>query len=272
MRWRWITAIIISGILLSGCNFSIRKSGVEILSYPVAKVYLDGKEAGMTPYKNSSLKPGEIEVKLVINESEWTKKIHLENGANTVVNREFSKDKTKSGGYILYFESTGDNKKAGLLISSAPDRAAVAIDDEIKGFSPLRVENVGEGDKKLVISYPGNKNINSYVKFINGYQLVVDAELSKEETIVVENNPPESQINTNLDVVENTVTIKATETGWLRVRSTANSNGTEVAKVKPEEKYKLLEEIDGWYKIDLGNNKSGWVSSKYAEKSAAKTQ
>ncbi len=263
---RKILGLIIASIFLSGCNFSIKKSGIEIMSYPTAKVYLDGKEAGMTPYKNNSLTPGETEVKLVTANQEWTKKIHLENGANTVVNREFGETEEESGGYILYFESTGDNKKSGLMVSSRPDRAAVYIDDEIKGYSPLRIENIGDGDKKLAASFPGYKGINSYVKFVNGYQLVMEAELAKEAINIIEPSTEAAEISTPSGETAVMVTIKETETGWLNVRENANSSGAAIAKINPGEKYKFIEENNGWYKIDLGNGKSGWISAKYAEK------
>jgi len=240
---------------------SVQKSGIEIITYPIAKVYIDGKDAGVTPYKNNLLKPGEVEIKLVVNDYVWIKNIHLENGANTVINRQFSKESGDGGGYVLYFEATGDKEKAGILVSSKPDRATVAIDDEIKGYSPLRIENVGEGDKKLVISYPGYKSASSFVKFVNGYQLVVSAELPTEENVI----QPETIIPTPANVAAQ-VKIKATETGWLRVRGTPDINGMEVAKVKPTEIYNLLEEKTDWYKIDLTSGKSGWVSSTYAEK------
>lgn len=264
-----ILGLLLATILLSGCNLIDRKSGIEIISYPTAKVLIDEKEAGMTPYKNNSLKPGEIEVKLTAGELSWTKKIHLENGANTVINREFGKNEADSGGYTLYFESTGDEQKAGLLISSKPDRAAVYIDDEIKGYSPIRIEDVGEGDKKLVLSYPGYKSVSSYVKFIKGYQLVVDGDLAKEETIAlpIQNEDNDEASNSGeLKKIE-TATILSTETGWLRVRSEAGS-GTEITKVKPGEKYTITEEKEGWYKIDLGQGKGGWISTKYAAKSS----
>lgn len=239
------------------------------MSYPTAKVYIDGKEMGMTPYKNNSLTPGEVEIKLLTGESEWIKKIHLENGANTVIDREFGKTDEDSGGYILYFESTGDSKRSGLLISSQPDRAAIYLDDEIKGYSPMRIEDVGGGDKKVRVSYPGYKSISSYVKFINGYQLVVEADLAKETTVIIpDTSGAEAQISSSsAQIQETTVTIKTTETGWLKVRESANGSSTEVTKVKPGEKYKFLNEENGWYQIDLGNGKSGWVSTKYAEKS-----
>jgi hypothetical protein len=264
-----IIGILLITILLSGCSLSIKKSGIEILSYPTAKVYIDGKEAGMTPYKNNSMTPGDVAIKLSTATAEWTKEVHLENGANTVINREFGKTTEESGGYVLYFESTGDNKKAGLLVSSNPDRAAVYTDDEIKGYSPIRIDAGGEGDKKLSVSFPGYKTISSFVKLINGYQLVVEADLAKEAVVM----PPNTGM-TDLTISSSSaqlqsgtmILIKATETGWLRVRAGADSNGAEVARVNPGEKFKLLSEVTGWYQIDLGNGKTGWVSAKYAEK------
>jgi hypothetical protein len=268
---RNLLGLVLAAVLLSGCSLGNKKSGIEIMSYPNAKVFIDGKEAGTTPYKNNSLKPGEVEIKLTSGGTEWIKKLRLENGANTVISREFGKDETTSGGYILYFESTGDKNKAGFLTSTRPDRSTVKIEDEVKGLSPLKIDNVGEGDKKLTISYPGYKSLNSYVKFINGYQLVAEADLAKEEVIIraeIDDQSGTAPAGTASALTNTTmVTIKSTETGWLRVRNTASASGAEVARVKPGEKYKLLGEKDGWYQIDLGNSKNGWISATYAEKS-----
>lgn len=271
MKFR-IMGIIFVSCLLSGCSLSIRKSGIEIVSFPSAKVFIDDKDAGMTPYNNKSIKPGEVKVKLVSGNDEWLKVVHVENGASTVINREFGKDANANGGYVLYFESTGDKNKSALLISTKPDRATIKIDDEVRGLSPLRIDNLSSGDKKLMISFPGYKNINSFVKFVNGYQLVVEADLAKEEVInipdIVEPTqvPPVSIGGSSPLAVLTMLTIKTTETGWLRVRDSASTEGIEVAKVKPNEKYSLLDEKDGWYKIDLGSGKTGWISAKYADK------
>ena len=89
-----LALVIISSVFLSGCLVSTKKSAIEINSYPVAKVYIDGKEMGLTPYRNRQLKPGEIEVRLITNESEWTKKIKLQNNISTVVDWELAKPKT----------------------------------------------------------------------------------------------------------------------------------------------------------------------------------
>jgi hypothetical protein len=268
---RRLLFILVCGVILSGCSLSSKKSGIEIVSYPNAKVFLDDKEAGMTPYNNRMMKTGEVKVKLTVGDNEWIKTVHTENGASTVINREFGPDADHSGGYLLYFESTGDKNKAGFLISTKPDRATIKIDDEVKGLSPLRIDNIGEGDKKLMISFPGYKNLNSFVKFINGYQLVVEADLAKEEVSVTPEiaESPETPISTISGTPAASVamvTIKTTETGWLRVRDSASSVGVEVAKVYPKAEYKLLEENNGWYRIDLGNGKSGWISAKYADK------
>ena len=74
MRLKLTLLLIISSISLSGCSLVARKSAIEINSYPVAKVFLDGKEMGMTPYKNRSLLPQEVEVKLVTNDKECQKR------------------------------------------------------------------------------------------------------------------------------------------------------------------------------------------------------
>jgi uncharacterized protein YgiM (DUF1202 family) len=125
----------------------------------------------------------------------------------------------------------------------------------------MRITNVGEGDKRLVVSYPGYKSISSFVKLINGYQLVAEVDLTKEE-----DKAPMVEPTPTLAIKTVSVKIKQTETGWLRVRSQPNASGTEIMRVNAGETYSLVEEKTEWYKINLGNNNSGWISTKYAEK------
>lgn len=61
-------------------------------------------------------------------------------------------------------------------------------------------------------------------------------------------------------------TIRQTPTGWLRVRSTAGLNGTEIARVDVGAKYEILEEAQGWVKIKVSDTVSGWVSAEYVTK------
>jgi len=260
--------VLVCGLTLGGCNLNPKKSGIEIMSYPTAKVFIDGKEAGMTPYKNVTLKPKEVEVRLEARNSQWTRKVELKNNVNTVIDWEFGDEGGDSGGYLLFMEKTGDEKKSGLMLSASPDKAAVSIDGEIKGFAPMRIENIGSGDKQVTVSFPGYKSINVFVKAVNGYQLVVEANLVLEKVSKVNNNETESNLEPIISATENKqkVKIKETETGWLNVREASSSASREIQKINPGEEYELLEEGQSWYKINLGGGKTGWISAKYADK------
>ena len=264
----FLLVILISGLMLGGCLPSTKKSAVEINSYPVAKVYLNGVEKGLTPYRNRSLSPGEIEVKLVTNDKTWVKKVKLQNNISTVIDWEFGETDDQSGGYVLYLEKTGDKKKAGLMVNTNPNKSTVTVDNEVKGLSPLRVSDIGQGDKHLALSFPNHKTMDIFMKSLNEYQLVVDAVLAEDN---VEVTKEEESVVENPDLVSTPTTImikiKETETGWLRVRENNSASAKEVARVNPEATYPLLEEKGDWYKIDLGQNKSGWISATYGEKS-----
>ncbi len=257
--------LILASFFLSGCSLSPKKSGMEIMSFPIAKVYINGKEMGLTPYKNMGLKPGENEIKLISENKEWKRKIDLQNNINTVIDWQFGEDINGDSGYILYLEKTGD-KKASLLVNTIPDKTTVIVDGQIKGISPIKVSDITEGDKQLSVSFPGYKDVNVFMKAINGYQLVVSAKLAIEKNNIDQIISTENEATDSSLSVAKKVTIKETETGWLRVRDKDSSSGVEITKVKPGESYALLEEKTEWYKIDLENGKSGWISASYASK------
>lgn len=260
--------VIVSSFFLGGCSLSSKRSAVEIDSYPVAKVFIDGEEMGLTPYRNRDLAPGEIEVKLKSNDKEWTRKIKLQNNISTVINWEFGNNDSENGGYILYLEKTGDKDKAGLLANTIPNKSTIAIDNEIKGMSPLKINDIGQGDRHITLSYPGHKTIDIFAKSLKGYQLVIESTLAEEALVENQNENDEPVDNPDLITTpaQKTVTIKETETGWLRVRERNSSTAKEIARVNPGATYPILEEETDWYKIDLGNNESGWISASYADK------
>lgn len=237
------------------------------MSYPTAKVFINNKEMGSTPYKNLDLKPGENEVKLVSGAKEWKKTVDLQNNINTVIDWQFGDGISGNSGYILYLEKTGD-KKSSLLVNTTPDKTTIKIDGEVKGISPIKINELNEGDRQLMISFPGYKDINVFMKAITGYQLVVNAQLAEENSDVsqiIEAPIEATSSGLNLDQGQK-VTIKETETGWLKVREASSSSSKEVIRIKPGESYALLDEGTDWYKIDLGSSKSGWISATYASK------
>lgn len=249
-----IGIIILGALLLGACGMN--KSGIEVVSEPTAKVYLNGVESGSTPYKNLNLKPGEITLKLIEGGKSWERKINLENNVTSVIN--WNLEKNNGSGYILSMEKNGS--LGSILISSDPGGAMVYVDGEIKNSTPCKIEGLESGDRKVSISYPGYKSLNLIVKMIKGYQLVIESKLEKEfQEIVVDSTPTPTK---SLMIK---VLIKETETGWLKVRKEANSGAMEIGKVRPGEKYDFLGEENGWDKI-LFNNQEAWISAKYAEK------
>jgi len=67
-------------------------------------------------------------------------------------------------------------------------------------------------------------------------------------------------------VAGSTVEILPTGTGFLRVRSGSGTANPEITRVHPGEKYPLLEEVSGWYRIRLVDQAEGWISGRYAKK------
>jgi len=258
--------VLLASFFLGGCSLSPKRSAIEINSYPVAKVFINGKEMGMTPYKDRSLKPGENRVELISGDKRWSKKIKLQNNVNTVIDWEFGDNDDESGGYILFLERTGDKDNAGLMVMSQPSEATLTIDNEVKGFSPNRIKDIGEGDRHLTLTFPGYKSIDVFVKAINEYQLVIEGVLAKENVKI--NEREEINIDENSDLLreEEKVVIKETGTGWLRVREEASKWSKEIGRVNPGESYVLLGEEVDWYQIKLEDESEGWVSAKYAEK------
>ncbi len=265
--YKKILILLLASVFLSSCSLSQKKSGLEIISYPAAKVYINNKETGSTPYKNLNLKPGDNEVKLVVGTREWKKTVELQNNINTVINWQFGDNEGGSSGYILYLEKTGD-KKASLLVNATPNKSTIKIDGEVKGLSPLKVSELNDGDRQLTISYVGHKDINVFMKAISGYQLIVNAKLAEEKNKVEQVVEPKNEANNSELSVDQgqKVKIKETETGWLKVRELNSSSSKEVTRVNPGESYPLLDEKNDWYKISLGNRGEGWISASYAEK------
>lgn len=259
--------LFLASVILSGCSLSPKKSGLEIMSYPTAKVYVNGKEMGSTPYKNLDLKPGKNEVKLVTQNREWKKTIELQNNINTVVDWQFGDNENGDSGYVLYLEKTGD-KKASLLVNTVPNKTTIKIDGEVKGVSPIKINELAEGDRQLTLFFLGYRDVNVFMKAIAGYQLVVNAKLAEEKTginQIIETQTEASGSALSIDQTEK-VTVKETPTGYLKVRESNSSSSKEITRIKPGESYVLLEEEVDWYKIDLGSSKSGWISATYASK------
>lgn len=66
------------------------------------------------------------------------------------------------------------------------------------------------------------------------------------------------------DTSSQSLTVKDTPTGFLRVRSSAGTAAEEIAKVNPGETFTVLDNQNGWFQIELPDGVAGWVSGAYA--------
>jgi len=83
-------------------------------------------------------------------------------------------------------------------------------------------------------------------------------ELSAEEKVVAE----EGDVTEAEEVTK--ITINKTETGWLNVREGPGTANPVIKKIYPGETYPFLEESGLWYKIQLEEDLTGWIHSRYA--------
>ena len=89
MLWRSLVILILAVFFLSSCSLSSRAS-LEIVCSSLAVVYLDGRNVGTTPFKNSYLSPGPHSLRLVNHDSkEFSRDLELKNNISTVVNWDF---------------------------------------------------------------------------------------------------------------------------------------------------------------------------------------
>lgn len=260
---------LIAFIFLGGAGK--KKAAVQLNAYPKSTVYIDGVQAGTTPYENDEISSGEVSLRLVPEatfSASWERKLILNPDTQTVVNWEFDPNSDLEAGEVLYLEKTSLKDRAGLVVTCIPDSCTITVDNQMRGFSPLNLEDIGEGSHKILISLPGYKTREISARSINHYRLVVDIKLSKEtiEAIPEEKEEEESEEKQEEEMDRPYILIKDTPTGWLRVRMEPSVSATEAAKVNPGEKFSLLDEESGWYQIRYQDSEEGWISGRYAEK------
>lgn len=302
-----IALLLLSSVLLTGCTlpFSKKKqAALQVNSEPKATVFLNDSHVGQTPYFDEKLTPGEYTLKLVpdsVGDSKyitWQGIVKLNSGILTAVSRTLAESEDRASGYVLTLEPTTEKEKAKISVISTPDSVVVNLDGEPKGFTPLALDDVSEGDRLITISSPGFKDETIKAKAVKGYKLMLNVQLAKkleeapltsseeEATASAEPSPKASvkastkptasskpssdqEASGSASMAKPYVKIKNTPTGYLKVRSEPSTSGkddTVIAKILPGEVYKFIEANEsGWYKIEYQKGKQGWISAQYAE-------
>lgn len=153
------------------------KSGVIVSSNPTSSVFINGKKVGKTPFEGV-LNPGEVVIKLVPDnsEGEFETKVNLTSGVRTVIQRQFGYHDSASAGFIGSFEKI-DPKKTMVSVVSIPENAQVFIDGQVRGNTPLSIDDVSPGKHELSVVATDYFGKTVSVRFYRGYRLVAFFEL-----------------------------------------------------------------------------------------------
>ena len=272
MKKKWFLAPII--ILILGAIFYffrhqiLGKTGfLEVNTQPQTIVFLNGQQAGETPFKKE-LTVGEVEVKIFAKNGDFSEplweesRVKINPNTLTLINYNFQDEPAYQSGEMLTLSPISQKDSAALKIITYPNQAIVNIDGQTKGYTPLFLEKIESGQHIVEVTSPAYQNYVLKLNLNAGYELACQIKLAAEK----EEKKAEETLPVATPSPQEMIEILATPNGWLRVRQGPGTNYPEIAKVNSGEKFAVLEEKDGWFKIRLEEGQEGWVSSQYAQK------
>jgi hypothetical protein len=241
------------------------RAGLRVDSTPASKVLLNGKEVGNTPYLDQNLKEGAYQLELDTTDDQasgsatWKGNVKLNGGTLSVVNRELASIPTDISGEVITLD-----KGKGITISSVPAGAAVNIDGQDKGQTPLTLSDVTVGEHQFILSHDNYLRRSIRAVVTDGYSMNMQVDLALSEAPEVKSSPtplPSASATSSAQL-----TVLQTPTGFLRVRATASTSGTEVTRVSPGDVLDLVEDDGTWLKVKTSSGDVGYVSSQYVKK------
>lgn len=263
---------------------------LKIVSAPSAQVFIDNNLVGKTPYEDK-YKVGEYLIKLIPEGSaEQTTsvqvKVNVYKNALTYVNRELGASDINSAGEVFTItKMENDPKEADLgeiFVETDPNGSIVYLDNAEKGVAPMVLADVMKGDHEISVFMPGMFRRTQKINVDPGYRVNAAFKLAIDAASQKPTSAPDASASASLsdeDNIEATpsgstkktsgpakVTVKDTPTGYLRVREDATVNASESAQVKPGDSFEVMEEKNGWYKIEYETGKTGWISGQYTTK------
>lgn len=287
-----VFSLLLSSIFLSGCFLlPKKKSALSVNTNPKSTIFLDGQHLGQTPYFNEKLKSGDYVLKIVPESSgqalsPWEGRVTLSPGIMTVVNRELGLTADSSSGEILSFEPIADKTASSISVVTTPDGAVVNLDGEPRGFAPISLDKISEGDHILLISSPGYQDRTIKAKTIKANKLIVSVQLAR----AVELPPVETETETATPAASPKATPKPSASpkiatssasltnsiqalkspGFANVREDGTAAAAILVKIYYPDKYTILETTTNgghsWYKIEYETAKEGWVRDDVVEK------
>lgn len=237
------------------------RAGLRVGSIPRAKVFIDQREVGITPYLNEDLTEGEYLVSLATlaeatgaSQLSWQGYVRLNSGTLAVVNRELEASPSASSGEIITLE-----RGRGVTIISHPSNAEAMADGKLLGRTPLTVADLSLGEHQFSISRDSFLKRSFKATVVDGFNLTIQIDLAISEADL-------TRIPTVPEASSQQITVRETPTGFLRVRASPSVESAEIARVTPGDNLTLLEELPNWQRVRLLDGKEGYVSSAYTEK------
>ncbi len=241
-------------------------------SSPPATVMINGEQIGRTPFEKDFTEE-EVSVRLIPDIGErplvaYETKVALEGGIKTIIYRQFAESEEASSGEVVSFEKIG-GRDAEISIISTPDGANIKLDGVARGATPIKVAEVKPGIHQLSVTANGYGERTFPVQAVAGYRLIAVVKLPLTGDALPLASPAPTPVASTEKKIEE-IEILTTPTGFLRVRSEPLVASSEVARVTPGKKYKFLEKDDnsGWFKIQISESISGWITNDYATASA----
>lgn len=250
---------------------------VKIVSSPAASIFINNVATSKVPYEDK-LKAGEYLLKLIPEENatdtaSWQRKIKVYKNTLTYVNAELGSTDISTAADVLTvtkMDRMGKNDTGELAIETEPSGAIIYVDNDEKGVSSMTVADIPKGDHELSVFMPGFFRRTQKINVTSGYRINAFIKLAADKTQPSTFQLDDAKIATPEAVQTSSgkqmILIKDTPTGWLRVREDSTINASESGRVNPGQKFELLDEKNGWYKIEFEKNKTGWVSSEYCTK------
>jgi len=249
---------------------------LKVLSSPSSTIFLNNLAIGKTPFEDK-IKENEYLLKLIpegtaTDTASWQGKIRIYRNSLTYVDRELgSSDLTSAGAIFTTTKMVGKpqhSDEGEIEVETEPAGAIVYLDNDEKGIAPLILTDVPKGDHELSVYSPGFFRRTQKINVDVGYRVTGKFKLAIDQSQrkIGSEDKKEKETTKSADLKKTYVVISDTPTGWLRVREEPSLAASEAAKVKPQDRFELLEEKNGWYKINYEKEKEGWISAQYAEK------
>lgn len=264
-------------LFVAGKYFILDKQNQEgqlkILSSPTASIFLNNIATGKNTPFEEKIKVGEYLIKIIpqgeaTSTASWQGKVMVYKNALTYINRELGSSDVTSSGEIFTatrMQTSPKNSNTGeISVETEPIGAIVKLDNDEKGVAPLILSEVPSGTHELNVWLPGFFPRNQKINIDPKYRVNAEFKLAIDQSQKQEKEKQATQSTTTKTSIS--VEIKETPTGFLRVREEPSISASEEAQVKPGEKYTVLEEKSGWYRIEYKEGNEGWISAEYTEK------